>query len=155
MRPLQGLVCGEMRVCGAGCCGKWKNENSVDQRLGPWSQVVKMGHTSPLPIGDNSISGMEAPIASQMQCVMLCKVVTISTVSQLFTTFEAYIHLVRCLGRMLEAMKGSHQQRLLLSLRLWWHPVLEKTKFEGKIQNSKTKRTIIVMKNVELMSHSK
>ena len=78
---LTGLSMWEMRVCGAGCCGKWKNENSVYQRLGPWSQVVKMGHTSPLPIGDDSISGMEAPIASQMQCVMLCKVVTISSVS--------------------------------------------------------------------------
>ena len=133
MRPLQGVVCGKMRVCGAGCCAKWKSDNApLVQRLEPWSQMAKMGLTSPLPIGDDSISGMEAPIASQMQCVMLCKVLTISTVSYLSTSFEAYTHLVRCLGRMLEAMKRSHQQRLLLSLRLWWHPALGEMKFEEK-----------------------
>ena len=95
LKHFQGTICAKMRMCGAGCCDL----------------------TSPLPIGDESISGMEALIASRIQCVMQWKIVTISNVSHSLPPFEAHIHICRCFCRMLEAMKRSHQQRLLLSLR--------------------------------------
>ncbi len=59
MRPLQGLVCGEMRVCGAGCCGKWKSENALVQGLGPHTKIVKKDTTNPLNIGDERILGVK------------------------------------------------------------------------------------------------
>ena len=96
------------------------------------------------------------PSSQAEYSVMQWKIVTISNVSHSLPPFEAHIHICRCFCRMLKAMKRRHhQQRLFLSLRLWRHPALGVTKFEGKFQNSKTKRTIVLMKNVEFTSHSK
>jgi hypothetical protein len=46
-----------MRVCGVGCCGKWKNENAVVQGLEPQSKAVKKVTKNPLNIGNEKISG--------------------------------------------------------------------------------------------------
>ena len=81
LKHFQGTICAKMRMCGVSCCAKWKSGNAVVRGLEPWSKVVKRDLTSPLPIGDESISGMEALIASRIQGVMQWKIVTILAVS--------------------------------------------------------------------------
>jgi len=55
-----------MRVCGVGCCAKWKNEKAVVQGLEPQGKAVKKVTKNPLNIGVTKFRAQNPPCETQI-----------------------------------------------------------------------------------------